>query len=106
MVSPTRRPRGERERPSTAYKKTRKNTAVRGCRKGADGAKAPLGFCNHQQKNVVFLVSSRKKQISPLLAPPRKFLEKPPSAPLEKNLPTPMLWFMQQRATENLNDAV
>jgi len=84
-----------------------------GAERGQMGPRHPLdfeiislGFCNHQQKNVVFLVSSRKKQISPLLAPPRKFLEKPPSAPLEKNLPTPMLWFMQQRATENLNDAV
>jgi len=37
------------------------------------------------------LVSSGKNQISPLLAPPRKILEKSPSGPsLEKTLPTPM----------------
>ena len=41
-------------------------------------------------KNVVFLVSSGKKQISPLLATPGKILEKSPWAPLEKILPTPM----------------
>jgi len=39
-------------------------------------------------KNVVFLVSSGKNQISPLLAPP---LEKSPSAPLEKIFPTPIV---------------
>jgi len=36
-------------------------------------------------KNVVFLVSSGKSQISPFLAPPRKTLDKFPSAPLGKN---------------------
>jgi len=31
------------------------------------GAKAPHGFSKFQQQNVVFLVSSGKNQISPLL---------------------------------------
>jgi len=41
-------------------------------------------------KKAVFLVSSGKKQISPLLAPHRKIFEKSNSALLEKILPTPM----------------
>ena len=42
-------------------------------------------------KKVVWLVSSGKKQISPLLAQPlEKFWKNPLMAPLEKTLPTPM----------------
>jgi len=42
-------------------------------------------------KNAVFLISSGKKQISPLLVPVQKLLEKSASGPpLEKFLPTPM----------------
>jgi len=48
------------------------------------------GIWNLQQKKAVFLVSSGKKQISPLLAPLEKLLEKSNSALLEKILPTPM----------------
>ena len=44
---------------------------------GRWGALASLGFWNFQQKNVVFLVSSRKNQISPLF-PPWKNLERFP----------------------------
>jgi len=43
-------------------------------------------------KKIVFLVLSRKKQISPLLVPPGKNLKNPlVPPPLEKILPTPML---------------
>jgi len=42
-------------------------------------------------KKVVFLVSSGKSQISPLVAPIGKILEKTPGgSPQEKILPTPM----------------
>jgi len=40
-------------------------------------------------KKFVFLVLNGKKQISPLL-PPGQILEKSPSAPTERILPTPM----------------
>jgi len=43
-------------------------------------------------KNGHFLVLNGKKQISPLLPPPGKIMEKFPIAPpLEKILPTPMV---------------
>jgi len=41
-------------------------------------------------KKVVFLVSSGKNQISPLLAPLEKFRKNPLVPPLEKILPTLM----------------
>jgi len=59
------------------------------CRKGS--LDAPLDFEIFSKKKVVFLVSSGKNQISPLLAPPGKIQEKFPSGhPLEKIFPTPM----------------
>jgi len=42
-------------------------------------------------KKVVFLISSEKKQISPLLALPRKILENSLVAPVENIHPTPMV---------------
>jgi len=59
--------------------------------KGAGGSWPPRGFWKFQQKKVVFLVSSGKKQISPLLAPIDKFWKNPQVPPLEKILPTPMV---------------
>jgi len=75
------------------------------------GGKASLDFENFSKKK--FLVSSGKKQISPLL-PTRKFLEKSPSwPPLEKILLTPMavkeffskLTFIWQNSNLNFLDA-
>jgi len=52
----------------------------------SEGRPFPAEFWIFQQKKVVFLVSSGKKQISPLLFPSRKILEKSPSGhPLDKN---------------------
>jgi len=45
------------------------------------GAAWPPWILKISAKKVVFLVSRGKNQISPLLAPPRKTLEKSPSAP-------------------------
>ena len=56
-----------------------------GCRKGGMGVFAPLDFENFSKKKIVFLVSSRKKQISLLLASPKKFWKNYPNGPpLEK----------------------
>jgi len=55
-------------------------------------------FC----KKVVFLVYGKKKQILLLLAPPRKFLENPLVAPLEKKLPTHMLAGMKETVSLSL----
>ena len=70
------------------FKSATEEATGHGRRKGKEGG---LGFRNFQKK-VVFLVSRGKNEISPLLAPPRKFLEKSTRGPpLEKILPTPML---------------
>jgi len=45
---------------------------------------APLDFEIFSNKKVVFLLSSGKKQISPLLTPLEKFLKNPPVSPLWK----------------------
>jgi len=47
-------------------------------------------------KNFVFLVSSGKNQISPLMPPLKKLMEKSTGVPLEKILPTPMHTSMQK----------
>jgi len=52
-----------------------------GRRKGGKGSLAPLDFENFSKK-VVFLVSNGKKQILPLLATPRKIVEKSPIGPV------------------------
>jgi len=49
-----------------------------GVGRGGRGALDPW-ILKISAKKVVFLVSRRKKQILPLLAPPRKILEKSPS---------------------------
>ena len=61
-----------------------------GRRKGWKGTLVLSGFKKFQQKKVVFLVSSEKKQISPLLLLPWKNFGKSPGVPLEKIFPTPM----------------
>jgi len=54
------------------------------------GGKAPW-ILKILTKKFIFLVLSGNQQISPLLASPRKILEKSASGPsLEKILPTPM----------------
>jgi len=55
-----------------------------------EGPLPPLDFENFSKKGC-FLITSGKKQISPLLALLGEFLEKSPSAfPRDKILPTPM----------------
>jgi len=60
-----------------------------GVGRGAGGP-WPSWILTISAKKVVFLASIGKKQISPLLALPRKSLEKSPGGLLEKILPTPM----------------
>jgi len=62
-----------------------------GVGRGEGGSSPRLEFENFSKKGV-FLVWSRKKQISPLLAPLEKFWKNPLVAPLEKILQTPMFW--------------
>jgi len=57
-------------------------THKHGCRKGGTNLK-------FSAKKAVFLVVSGKKQISPLLAPLEKLLEKSTSAPLDKSFRSP-----------------
>jgi len=52
---------------------------------GGQGALPPQDIENFSKKGC-FLNFDWKKQISPLLAPPRKILKKSPSAPPGKNL--------------------
>jgi len=54
------------------------------------GGVSPLGFWTFQQKKVIFLVSSTKKHISPLLARPQNNFGKPLVPTMEKILPTPI----------------
>jgi len=49
-----------------------------GVGRGPEGAKVPL-ILTMLAKKVILLISSGKKQISPLLAPPGKILKKSPS---------------------------
>jgi len=60
-----------------------------GVGRGAVGALVTSDFENFSKKGC-FLSLQREKKISPLLAPPRKILENPLVAPLEK-IPRPML---------------
>jgi len=55
-----------------------------GVGRGAGGIWLPHGFRKCQKKEVVFLLSSGKKQNSPLLASPGKILKKSPGAPTWK----------------------
>jgi len=58
---------------------------------GGRGARPHLDFENFSKKRLFSWFLVEKKQISPLLAPPGKFLEKSPSGPpWKKILPTPV----------------
>ena len=56
---------------------------------GRGGALAPLGFWNFQQENLVFVVSSRKNQISPLFPTLEKFRKIPKFPPWKKSFRHP-----------------
>jgi len=60
-------------------------------KEGTEDFLGPHWILKISTKNVVFLVSNEKKQISPLLDPLRKFLEKSSGVPLKIILPKPMV---------------
>jgi len=66
------------------------------------GALAPSWILKFLAKKVVFLVSSGKNQISPLLAPPGKIEEKNPSP--GKNPSDALVCDMQHGSEPNANE--